>query len=74
MATLGDHHLDALAQSRGFPNYATWAAYQAKQSQALHAPPPPTNWLQSIKNAVRYLPPFSAVAAATDRFNKATGQ
>lgn len=31
-------HLDALAQSRGFPDYATWVAWNNHRNAAVHQP------------------------------------
>ena len=73
------HPLDAVAQQRGFPDYATWSAwhqkYQAKQPMQGRAPaaaPAPNNWLQ---NLINQLPsPFMAINRASDAYGKATGQ
>lgn len=62
--------LDAIAQERGFPDYATWQAWENHRAQSLKgsnttAHPAPKNWLQQILSTVH---PLNYVA---DRVGKA---
>lgn len=50
-------HLDALARSRGFQDYATWQAWNAHRTAALtnqgpQAQQAPTNWFQTLINKI----------------------
>lgn len=71
--------LDAAARQQGFPDYATWAAYQQKRMAMMHGPAPagtgepPKNWLQNLLESIPGHPAmlFKYVG---DRFNQATGQ
>jgi len=45
--------LDAAARQKGFPDYATYKAWEAKRTGSLRtkgttASPPPKNWLQKM--------------------------
>jgi hypothetical protein len=53
--------LDAIARQRGFPNYATWAAWQQHRSEGLQqapAQPPPQNFLQSVFSKIPLHPAY----------------
>lgn len=74
-------HLDALAQQRGFPNYATWSAYQNKQQAArmqnglngtgaAQGGPAPTNWLQNLLASIPIHPSY-LLGKVNDAFTKA---
>lgn len=69
--------LDAMARQAGFHDYATWSAYQAKQSARLHAPaaaggPAPNNWLQNLAEKIP-LHPAMLFRYVSDKMNAATG-
>lgn len=61
--------LDAIARERGFPDYATWQAWENHRSQALKGSntvqSQPKNWLQQIFGVIHPL------NYAADRINTA---
>lgn len=72
--------MDAMARQAGFPDYATWVAWQRQRQAALQRPrgapaqapqqQEPTNVFQYL---MTHLPPFSAIGHVADRFRQATG-
>jgi hypothetical protein len=67
--------MDALARSRGFPDYATWVAWNAKRSAALQQPAPqqPTNFLQNLLGKIP-VHPINILNYVNDKYQGATGQ
>jgi hypothetical protein len=72
--------LDAMARQAGFPDYATWAAYQQKRMAMQHGPAPagsgggaPNNWLQNLAEHIP-LHPAMLFRYVSDKINGATGQ
>lgn len=70
--------MDAIARQRGFPDYATWAAWNRHhqaglaQPSAVAPPQPQTNWLQ---NLVAKIPghPAQLLDYVSKKFGAATG-
>jgi muconolactone delta-isomerase len=53
--------LDAIARQRGFPDYATWAAWNRNRSEGLQQAPaqqPPQNFLQSLLGKIPIHPSY----------------
>jgi len=77
-------HLDAMAKQLGFPDYKTWAAWNAGQRRSASIDPSkitttgpatvaqkkPGNWLSALFNKI---PPFSIIGHVSDAYGNATG-
>jgi hypothetical protein len=75
VSDLSQGQLDAVARQRGFPNYATWAAWQQHRQAGLQQaqqPEPPQNFLQSILGKIPIHPSY-LLNYVTKKFNEATG-
>jgi hypothetical protein len=59
---LSPGQLDAVARQRGFPNYQTWAAWNAHRSAGLQGPQPAApqqgNFLQNILGKIPIHPAY----------------
>lgn len=56
---LSTGQLDAVARQRGFPDYATWAAWNRQRSSSLQQPasaPAPPNFLQALLGKIPFHP------------------
>ncbi len=76
-------HADQLAREQGFPDYATWKAWNAKRAANAASVGRPaatgasvvqqgahSNWLQQL---LGHIPPFSIIGGVSDAYGKATG-
>lgn len=68
--------LDAIARQRGFPDYATWAAWNRHRTAGLQqpgatpAPPQNNNFLQNLLAKIPWHPSF-LLGYTNDKINKA---
>lgn len=72
--------LDAAARAKGFPDYATWAAWNANRTAAVKNPTAvaqpqaaPVNWLQSLLQRIP-IHPAALFSKIDEKYSKATGQ
>lgn len=75
MSNLSQGQLDAVARQRGFPDYATWSAWNAHRQAGLSQPQqsaPPQNFLQSVLGKIPFHPSY-LFNYVTKKFNEATG-
>lgn len=66
--------LDAIARERGFPDYATWQAWENHRSQSLkgsNTTAAPKNWLQGLIDRIPIHPSY-LLNYASDKIGKAT--
>lgn len=69
---LDNKRLNALARQRGFPDYTTYKAWQAKQAkgtQGVASKAAPKNWLQKLGP----LHPANMLDYVSEKLKKATG-
>lgn len=69
--------LDAVARQRGFPDYATWQAWNAHRQAGLQQPAAPDpsqqpNFLQSLVNKIPIHPSY-LFNYVNDKIKQATG-
>lgn len=73
------HPMDSMARQRGFPDYPTMQAFYRNRAQSLGgqqnqaAPPPQTNFLQSLVNTIPWAPGH-ILGYVNDRVNSALGR
>jgi hypothetical protein len=74
---LSPGQLDAVARQRGFPDYATWTAWNRNRQEGLQQPtaPPaqPGNFLETLLGKIPLHPTY-LLNYVNDKFKKATGQ
>lgn len=67
--------LDAMARQRGFPDYATWAAWHEKYRSTVRGKPKPEtrNWFQKLIESVPVHPAY-LMRYTHERMSKARKQ
>lgn len=68
--------LDAVARQRGFPDYATWAAWNAHRQAGLQQPAQPTQQPNFLMNLINKIPihPSYILNYVDNKMKGATGQ